>query len=302
LSSWLFLLLSRARQDITSTKERRAVLERLHEARDKHLATQMEGVKAALRDSKQELGAQRKKTHQAQEALRAAQLALREQIKLREAAQNERPAFAEIKPRPPVQAAPVPATKKAVAKAEPDHAQPPVPSAESLALQAQLETLKRQHANLSQAFEQAKQAAQTQKQNAMRLQRRHEDLRRIDIISRSKVELLEDKLRGMGRQYYEAISELALLRGEVAPLKPQGLPLASPMFNGDTMTPEMIDPAVDAERPKTLMAEGEDEDEQDEDHDSADAPTILDDLDSEGESDDGMPIPSDFAAPTQPSA
>lgn len=300
LCSWLYMMLTRAKQENESIQERRAVLERLHEARDKHLAGEMDGVKTTLRENKLELAAQRKKNHAAQEALRAAQQALREEVKRREAAQNERPAFAEIKPRAEAKAVPKPAPKAPVESAP--TAPEPAASAESLALQAELETLKRRHGALVDALDKAKQACQTQKQNAQRLQRRHEDLRRIDIISRSKVELLEDKLRGMGRQYYEAISELALLKGEVAPPKPKGLPEAPPMFNGESMTPEMIEPTAETLRPVSLMAEGEDEDEQDEDHDSADAPTILDDLDSEGESDDSLPVPVDFSSPAQPQA
>jgi hypothetical protein len=50
-----------------------------------------------------------------------------------------------------------------------------------------------------------------------KLERYVESLRRITVVSKSKVELLEDKLAHLGRQYYEAVSELAALKGEVGP-------------------------------------------------------------------------------------
>ena len=50
-----------------------------------------------------------------------------------------------------------------------------------------------------------------------RQRRRCEDLRRIDIISRSKLAILEDRFGAQSRLYYEVVSELAAERGEVVP-------------------------------------------------------------------------------------
>ena len=61
------------------------------------------------------------------------------------------------------------------------------------------------------------------KEELRQLHRRVEGLRRIDLITKGKIELLEDKVRGLGRQYYEAVSELAALKGEVVPPRPRDL-------------------------------------------------------------------------------
>lgn len=51
-----------------------------------------------------------------------------------------------------------------------------------------------------------------------RKDKRLEDLRRLDLMSRGKIEVLEDKLKRLGRELYENISALAQLRGEVGPV------------------------------------------------------------------------------------
>lgn len=319
LSIWLYLRLRAAQQSLARIEHKRLVLERLHEARDKQLAVQLQEIKQTLRNHKQDLGAQRKKNHTLNDALRAAQQGWREEIKRHKVAQNERPAFADAKPStastpaasqaaasPTKAAAPTRAVSPAKGAAPANAAAPEdVVDAERLALLNQVESFKNQHTAAKEALEVATQQSSAQKQDIRRLQRLHEGLRRIDIISRSKLELAEDKLRGMGRQYYEAISELALLKGEVAAPKKQKASQAPLMSHGEIMTPEITDAAQNARLSSTLLAEGadeQDEDEQDEGHDSADAPTILDDLDSEGESDDGIPIPSDFSGHSPPQA
>ena len=47
------------------------------------------------------------------------------------------------------------------------------------------------------------------------MQRKVEGYRRVDIITKGKMEILEDRITQLGRQYYDAVSELAVLKGEV---------------------------------------------------------------------------------------
>jgi chromosome segregation ATPase len=54
-----------------------------------------------------------------------------------------------------------------------------------------------------------------------RMKKKVDDYRRADIVNKSRVELLNDKLGSMGRQYYDAVSELAALKGESAPPAPR---------------------------------------------------------------------------------
>lgn len=54
-----------------------------------------------------------------------------------------------------------------------------------------------------------------------RAKKKVDDYRRAEMVIKSRMELLNDKLGSMGRQYYDAISELAALKGEKAPPAPQ---------------------------------------------------------------------------------
>ncbi|MBN1960619.1 MAG: hypothetical protein JW841_06710 [Deltaproteobacteria bacterium] len=76
--------------------------------------------------------------------------------------------------------------------------------------------LEQEHEKLTTNFNTARETINKQKGELSKLHHYAEQLRRIDIISKGKVETLEDKVSSLGRQYYEAISELALLKGEVA--------------------------------------------------------------------------------------
>jgi chromosome segregation ATPase len=54
-----------------------------------------------------------------------------------------------------------------------------------------------------------------------RMKKKVEDYRRADLVAKSRVDVLNDKLGSMGRQYYDAVSELAALKGESAPPAPR---------------------------------------------------------------------------------
>lgn len=178
----------------------------------------------ALRNAKQEIAAQRKKNHTAQEELKQLREQVREQTRLRIEAQESRPAFAEVeRPTPPPKPKPTP---------PPPPAPAPVvlaqPSAEQEAamdkLQQTVDRLHSDHRGLQEQFTAERTAAAELRSELKKQRKRAEDFRRIDIITKSKMEVLEDRLRHMGREYYEAISELAALKGHVAPPKPRDLP------------------------------------------------------------------------------
>ena len=86
------------------------------------------------------------------------------------------------------------------------------------------ERLKRGHASF-QELEQELDRLRT-KYSDMRgenstLHKRLEDMRKIQIVSKSKLQVTEDKLRYFGKAYYETLSELAALKGEVLPPRPK---------------------------------------------------------------------------------
>jgi chromosome segregation ATPase len=69
------------------------------------------------------------------------------------------------------------------------------------------------------------------------LEKRIEDYRRSDLIARSKLEVAEDKLADMGKRYYNAVSELALAKGQVAPLPPKHEREQTPVRDSQEPTP-----------------------------------------------------------------
>jgi hypothetical protein len=224
LVAWLAAQLRRTRMTLAKAEAALAVASKVDAARDKHLAQQVESNREQLRQAKVDLAAQRKKNHDQAQALRRAEQLARDEAERRVAAQNTRPAFAEIKVAPkqatkPALAPPPAPAKEAVSAADPaaNAASFAANKATIAALTAEVDGLKARYAETQARLTSASEAAATHKQSAMRLQRKTEDLRRIDLIGRSKLELLEDKLRALGRQHYEAISELAALKGEVAP-------------------------------------------------------------------------------------
>ena len=166
-----------------------------------------------------ELGAQRKKHHTAQQMVSALRQQLRDAHKELEAAKHSRPAFSQASPAPAKALQP---SREASAAAK-THAVPTVApdpqGSEHLAalVQARLETQA-----LQEALAEEKAGYSAARVELQKHRRRAEDLRRVEIITRSKHKLVEDKLRTMGRQYYDAISELAALKGEV--LVPPPLP------------------------------------------------------------------------------
>lgn len=163
---------------------------------------------------KKDLGAQKKKAHQVAEELKS----LRAELKAaREEAKNtakSRPAFSSSTPA----AAPKPdsSTDDERALEESKH------EIEGLKksieeLQASLETLGREKSVVAEKMESALSEVKRANAESRRAKRRVDEYRRADQVARSRNELVDDKLRHLSRQYYEVVSELAALKGEVTP-------------------------------------------------------------------------------------
>jgi myosin heavy subunit len=214
--------------------------------KERKQAKDLDTKREEVGETKKELAAQRKKTHEAQEEakkLREQNKALGEEL---QRARGSRPAVipessrrdAE-KPRveppraavEPEKAKPTVETKPTVATeptAEPEPVTPyrTSPARTPAPAEANDESLRRLH-HLEEALrgqtaelEKEREAARLARVEVKSMQRRVESLRRVDLISTGKIEVLEDKLSHLGRQYYDVISELAALKGEVRPPPP----------------------------------------------------------------------------------
>ncbi len=235
-----------ARDVGAARKERDAAQEALKaaQARERELSKKGEERQDETRELKQEVAGLRKKNHAAQEELKAMRDQLKTQAEERDRLLATRPAFEtprpEPKPRPkaapraegaakpaePAKADPAPKAEPARAEATAPAADPkpevaaapaapdPAAVADLTARVTKLEVAER---DLHTALAAEREALKGQKAEVVRLRKYAEQLRRIDMVSKGKVEVLEDKLASLGRQYYEAVSELAAVKGEVRP-------------------------------------------------------------------------------------
>ena len=69
----------------------------------------------------------------------------------------------------------------------------------------------------------------------LEMKRRVEKFRRVDMISKGQMEALYDRLQGLGKRYYDTISELAHLKGDIQPQPaPETLRLRQPPMDGES--------------------------------------------------------------------
>jgi hypothetical protein len=194
LIAWLAVAWRRAERQRADVHARHVAALRAQSSRDKTAAEALAASRTQVREIRQDLSSQRKKNHALQQALRAAELRAGDERQQRLDAQHIRPAFAEPEPELP----PAPRPRQAAQAVLPAAAAPaaaPARGPSELALQAELAVLRRQHAEAQVRLATAQSQAADSHQTIQRLQKRCEDMRRIDLISRAQLELLEDKLR-----------------------------------------------------------------------------------------------------------
>lgn len=189
---------------IDESKEETRKLAEKSRKQDKDLEQKRE----ELKKMKKEIAAQRKKNHSVQEENKKFREELGQQRSDFDRRQMERPAFAdEEKAREPEEPKPVPK------KPEESGVQRPADD-------DRLQRLEQNNTKLKNELEEIREQIHGDKSELTRLRKRVEDYRRIDIINAGKREALEEKVRHLGRQYYEAVTEVAVLKGEVPAIPP----------------------------------------------------------------------------------
>ncbi len=189
--------------------------------RERKESKALEASREELEAVKHELAAQKKKNHLAQEDMKKLRAQLHDKDEEMMRARHERPAF-ESKPRAEVKV--VKSEPRPESKPDPAPALAAELTAELLAQRERLRELGALHEGLLQRVGAAEQGHHEARAELLRVRKRIEDYRRIDLVSKGRVAVLEDRLRNMGRQYYDAVSELAVLKGEVQPPAPRDLP------------------------------------------------------------------------------
>ncbi|MEZ4270246.1 MAG: hypothetical protein R3C68_02050 [Myxococcota bacterium] len=198
----------------------------------------LEERRAESQKIKKDLATQRKKTHDAQEEAKKLRNDLREQQQRFEKIRSERPAFAEpvAKHEREVEAPSVPAPIESAPAKSADITDPAVKI-----LEARVNELETDRQSLQNDFKKEQEHRRNQSEELKRIRRKLEDYRRIDTLTRGKTELLEDRLAHLGKQYYDAVSEVALLKGEVPDISKlrtiQSPPSSQPDPTEQTLTP-----------------------------------------------------------------
>ncbi len=191
---------------------------------NKKLQTSLEEKTDKLQKQKKDLASQKKKNHTAQEDFKKQREEDLKKIKTLETAQESKPAFTSLKVAAEPKAAPE--TKETVRKA-PVEAAPQGESRSESEIVMQLREELAHGSNLREKLAARIKTDTTTLRNAREdlkeLKYRVERYRRVDIMTKNQLDLVTDKLLTLGRQYYDAVSELAAAKGEVVPPKPKAL-------------------------------------------------------------------------------
>lgn len=212
---WTFMQWRSSRQRLaaltiehkTTTEAHRTLLDK-----ERKQAKTLDGKRDNLKDVKRDLASQKKKNHKIQEELKTMRAELRDHLQDAEKKRNSRPAF-DVSP---TAKEPVAETKKAAEPEEkPEEVKNvPAPKPDPARVDAAVQRLEEE-------LEAERATSQKQRAELKRLRRRSEDLGRVDMITKGQIAVLDDKVRTLGRQYYDAVSEVAALKGEVQPPKPR---------------------------------------------------------------------------------
>ena len=197
-------------QDFEALKAEKKELSESARKANKKLDGKRDDIDALKRD----LAAQKKKNHSLSEDLKNLRDQLRDEKDASRKLRDVKPAFAEPvaeKPKEPKEPA------KAKPEPKPEVDEPKVKGVTVAELQKKIEDAQTKIGELKKTLHVEREKEKTDQNELKAMRKRIEDYRRIDMISKSKMDVLEDRLHHMGRQYYDTVSELAVLKGEVAP-------------------------------------------------------------------------------------
>ena len=213
-------------------------------ADQKKMAKLLEQRSDELTEIKKEIGALKKKNFALQEEAKKTKTSFEAKLEEREKQLVARPAFEDADDRPKTMKAEGSKAEGRKAHAEGrapmSESRPPVsegraPNAddgrpmtgEPAAAQAdselsrKLENVTRENAELATRMGKLESDLRDALAEQRRMKKKVDDYRRADLVAKSRVELLNDKLGSIGRQYYDAVSELAALKGQSAPPAPR---------------------------------------------------------------------------------
>ncbi len=187
-----------------------------------------------LTEIKKEIGALKKKNFALQEGAKKTKTSLEAKLEEREKQLVARPAFEHVEAeKPKVMKGEASKTDGRNGDIRPSSAEAEKPMSESRPpmggvttpadneLARKLENATKENNELAERLGKLESDLRHALGEQRRMKKKVDDYRRADLVAKSRVELLNDKLGSIGRQYYDAISELAALKGESAPPAPR---------------------------------------------------------------------------------
>ena len=223
-----FALLSRSKKldeqivSLTAQLDENKSLLKTSTSREKKLEKDLSEKSQNVTQLKKDMGAQRKKTHSTQEELKTLRNTHKTEIEKLKKVSLGKPAFEVAKPeaKKPEAAQAAQAAQAAPAKTEAVQEVQADPSQQQL---DRIKQLEEQKGKLETKLAENKKYISKVKAEVKDSRYRVERYRRVDIMTKNKTGVIEDKLLTLGRQYYDAISEIALLKGDVKPPRPRTL-------------------------------------------------------------------------------
>ena len=213
MSLWLYMQLKGMRNQIAQTQSQLSAAQSEQgefRSKSKELAKGLEERSKEVADLKSKLTKQKRKLHEVQESQKTQENMLREEYQKLEKSFAQKVAFSQPKVKPVEQKQPMPKLSEEVkVNTVKEEARPN--------FEEENQRLKRQISQLKDDLGDERKLVKTYKSDMRQIARRMEAFRRIDLLTKKKFELSEDKQAQLGRDYYDAISELAALKGEVIP-------------------------------------------------------------------------------------
>lgn len=179
-------------------------------------------LKGELSNLKRELNQAKKKAHDTQSELKAELDRERASRKELEKRLNDTPAFQDESAKAKAE----PATPKTAApqeNAKPDAKEPTPAAAPVIDEESELGKATALVAKLKEERSDLIESKKKLKRELKDARYRVERYRRIDLVKQREHELVDDRLLTMGRLYYDAVSAIAAMKGEVVPPKPREL-------------------------------------------------------------------------------
>ena len=190
----------------------------------KKLQNNLDEKNEKIQKLKKDLASQRKKNHAAGEESKQLRQQHQSEITRLEKEQGNKPAYTSQKPTQTQKPAPIKAPPTSIQAPQEVKAAPVVTESDVIKqLRNEVARAQDERDKSVKKLKNENDTYRAARRDLKELKFRVERYRRVDIMTHNQLELANDKLLTLGRQYYDSVSELAAAKGDVIPPKPKAL-------------------------------------------------------------------------------